>query len=91
MPSSWELEVESWSIDAKGFDREESCSDSGAIVIIVLFLLNSKPKPSTRLCQSLMFPWSGGVSRLQHALCSIFASLLSIIIREYVKESFLES
>lgn len=33
-PSSWELEVESWSTVAKGFDRDESCSVSGAIVKI---------------------------------------------------------
>ena len=34
MPSSWELEVESWSIVANGFDRDESCSSSGAMVTI---------------------------------------------------------
>ena len=33
-PSSWELDVESWSIVAKGFDREESCSVSDAMVMI---------------------------------------------------------
>ena len=35
-PSSWELEVESWSIVAKGFDSDESCSDSDAIFTIGL-------------------------------------------------------
>ena len=32
MPSSWELEVESWSIVAKGLDRGESWSASGAMM-----------------------------------------------------------
>ena len=30
-PSSWELEVESWSTVARGFERGESCSASGAM------------------------------------------------------------
>ena len=35
-PSSWELEVESWSTVANGLDRDESCPTSGAIVKTVL-------------------------------------------------------
>ncbi len=33
-PSSWELEVESWSIVARGLDREESWTASGAMITI---------------------------------------------------------
>lgn len=33
-PSSWELEFESWSTVASGFDNDESCSGSGAIITI---------------------------------------------------------
>ena len=48
-PSSWELEVESWSTVANGFERDESCSASSSIIEVASGKLWLR-----RICQDMM-------------------------------------